>query len=88
MEVAAQEGEVFVTVTGNTQVLRAEHFAEMRDGAIVANAGHFDVEIDLAQLESMAVSRRRTTRPMVEEFTVELPGGGPGESCSWPKAAL
>ncbi len=77
MEVAAQEGEVFVTVTGNTQVLRAEHFAEMRDGAIVANAGHFDVEIDLAQLESMAVSRRRTTRPMVEEFTVELPGGAP-----------
>ncbi len=54
MELACAKGEVFVTVTGNTKVLRAEHFASMRDGAIVANAGHFDVEIDLAQLEAMA----------------------------------
>ena len=77
MAVAAREGEVFVTVTGNTQVLRAEHFAEMRDGAIVANAGHFDVEIDLVQLEAMAVGRRRTARPMVEEFTVNSPDGAP-----------
>jgi adenosylhomocysteinase len=75
MAVAAREGEVFVTVTGNTQVLRAEHFAEMRDGAIVANAGHFDVEIDLVQLEAMAEDRRRTVRPMVEEFTVISPDG-------------
>ncbi len=70
MAAAAREGEVFVTVTGNRQVLRAEHFAEMRDGAIVANAGHFDVEIDLVELEAMAEGRRRTVRPMVEEFTV------------------
>ncbi|MGD0874232.1 MAG: adenosylhomocysteinase [Acidimicrobiales bacterium] len=75
MEVAAREGEVFVTVTGNTQVLRAEHFAQMRDGAILANAGHFDVEIDLAQLEAMADDRRHTVRPMVEEFTVRSPEG-------------
>jgi adenosylhomocysteinase len=77
MAVAAREGEVFVTVTGNTQVLRAEHFALMRDGAIVANAGHFDVEIDLVALEAMAEGRRRTARPMVEEFTLRAPGGAP-----------
>jgi adenosylhomocysteinase len=47
----------------------------MRDGAIVANAGHFDVEIDLVQLEAMAEDRRRTVRPMVEEFTVISPDG-------------
>ena len=47
---AARDGEIFVTVTGNRDVLRAEHFAEMRDGAILANAGHFDVEIDLVGL--------------------------------------
>ena len=77
MAVAARQGEVFVTVTGNTQVLRAEHFAEMRDGAILANAGHFDVEIDIAQLEAMAKDRRRTARPMVEEFTLQSPGQVP-----------
>jgi adenosylhomocysteinase len=49
----------------------------MRDGAILANAGHFDVEIDLAQLEAMAEGRRRTARPLVEEFTVSPPGGTP-----------
>jgi len=75
MELAARTGEVFVTVTGNTKVLRAEHFAQMRDGAIVANAGHFDVEIDLAALEAMSAAHRRTPRPMVEEFTVTSPDG-------------
>src|SRR5271165_2662191 len=70
MAVAAREGEVFVTVTGNKEVVRAEHFAEMRDGAILANAGHFDIEIDVAGLEEMAEGRRRIVRPMVEEFTV------------------
>src|SRR5271165_5706290 len=68
MSVAAREGEVFVTVTGNREVVRAEHFAEMRDGAILANAGHFD--IDLIALEEMAEGRRRIVRPMVEEFTL------------------
>ncbi|MGO9334689.1 MAG: adenosylhomocysteinase [Acidimicrobiales bacterium] len=77
MAVAAREGEVFVTVSGNRQVLRAEHFAEMRDGAILANAGHFDVEIDLVGLEAMAEGRRRIVRPMVEEFTVTPSGGAP-----------
>ena len=44
---AAERGDVFVTVTGNRDVLRREHFARMKDGAVLANAGHFDVEIDL-----------------------------------------
>jgi len=61
----------------------------MRDGAIVANAGHFDVEIDLVQLEAMAEDRRRTVRPMVEEFTVISPDGrAAGGSGFSRKAAL
>jgi adenosylhomocysteinase len=75
MALAAREGEVFITVTGSRQVLRGEHFAEMRDGAILANAGHFDVEIDLVQLQEMARGRRRTVRPMVEEFSVVASDG-------------
>ncbi len=77
MAAAAREGEIFVTVTGNRQVLRAEHFAEMRDGAILANAGHFDIEIDVVGLERMAEGRRRIVRPMVEEFTVVASDGSP-----------
>ncbi|MGD0943712.1 MAG: adenosylhomocysteinase [Acidimicrobiales bacterium] len=77
MAAAARHGEVFVTVTGNREVLRAEHFAEMRDGAILANAGHFDVEIDLAGLAHLAAGRRRIVRPMVEEFTVTAHDGSP-----------
>ncbi|MGA3215468.1 MAG: adenosylhomocysteinase [Acidimicrobiales bacterium] len=77
MAVAARGGEVFVTVTGNRDVLRPEHFTEMRDGAILANAGHFDVEIDLLGLTAMAEGRRRMVRPMVEEFTVKAPDGSP-----------
>ena len=50
MDDAAAEGEIFITVTGNRDVLRAEHFERMPDGAIVANSGHFDVEIDLIAL--------------------------------------
>jgi len=76
MAAAAREGEIFVTVTGNREVLRAEHFAEMRDGAILANAGHFDIEIDVVGLERMAAGRR-IVRPMVEEFTVVGSDGSP-----------
>jgi adenosylhomocysteinase len=68
---AATQGDIFVTVTGNKHVLRAEHFEVMKDGAILANAGHFDIEIDLSSLAEMA-SARRTVRPEVEEFS--LPG--------------
>jgi adenosylhomocysteinase len=66
---AAEVGEVFITATGNIHVFRAEHFARMKDNAIVANAGHFDVEIDLAALTEMAESRR-IIRDNLEEFTL------------------
>ncbi|MDR7438634.1 MAG: adenosylhomocysteinase [Armatimonadota bacterium] len=69
---AARVGEVFVTVTGNRGVLRREHFEEMRDGAVLANAGHFNVEIDLEALEAMSIRRRRV-REHVDEYT--LPDG-------------
>ena len=67
---AAKVGQVFVTVTGDMHVLREEHFALMRDGTILANAGHFNVEIDLEALERMA-KKRRTVRDLVEEFTLK-----------------
>ena len=66
---AAPWGEVFVTLTGNCSVLRREHFEVMKDGAILANSGHFDVEIDIPALRSMAASERRV-RPMADEFTL------------------
>ena len=69
---AAPRGDLFITVTGNKSVLRKEHFAAMKDGAIVANSGHFNVEIDIPALERMS-SGRRTVRAFVEEF--RLPGG-------------
>jgi adenosylhomocysteinase len=70
MAEAAPRGDLFITVTGNKSVLRREHFAAMKDGAIVANSGHFNVEIDIPALERMA-SKRRTLRPFVEEFTLK-----------------
>ncbi|OGK78711.1 MAG: adenosylhomocysteinase [Candidatus Rokubacteria bacterium GWC2_70_16] len=69
---AAEAGDIFVTVTGNTTVIRREHFVAMKDGAILANSGHFNVEIDLESLGGLATARR-PIRPFVEEFT--LPGG-------------
>jgi adenosylhomocysteinase len=67
---AAEIGEVFITATGNLHVFRAEHFARMPDGAIIANAGHFDVELDLVALDEMSVSRR-VIRDNLEEYTLE-----------------
>ncbi|MBI2216524.1 MAG: adenosylhomocysteinase [Candidatus Rokubacteria bacterium] len=69
---AAELGDVFVTVTGNTTVIGAEHFQRMKDGAILSNSGHFNVEIDLEGLAKQSKSRR-TVRPFVEEFV--LPSG-------------
>ena len=69
---AAPVGDVFVTVTGNTSVIRKEHFARMKDGAILANSGHFNVEIDLDALAKLSQGRR-VVRPFVEEF--QLAGG-------------
>jgi adenosylhomocysteinase len=67
---AAERGDIFVTVTGSKSVLRAEHFERMKDGAILANAGHFDVEIDIAGLSSLADGPARRVLPLVEEFAV------------------
>jgi adenosylhomocysteinase len=69
---AARIGDIFVTVTGDTSVVRPEHFAMMKDGAILANSGHFNVEVDVAGLAAAAVSRRRV-RENVEEF--QMPCG-------------
>jgi len=69
MAEAAERGDVFVTVTGNTSVIGKRHFERMKDGAILANAGHFNVEIDLPALAALA-SARRAVRPFVEEFTL------------------
>jgi adenosylhomocysteinase len=74
---AAREGDIFITVTGDRDVLRREHFTTMKDGAILANSGHFDIEIDLSALAELAgPERRREVRPSVEEFVVT---GGSGD---------
>jgi adenosylhomocysteinase len=67
MEEAAKVGDFFVTVTGNLKVIRKEHFASMKDGAIVCNSGHFNVEIDIPALERLA-RRRKMVRDGVEQF--------------------
>jgi adenosylhomocysteinase len=69
---AAERGDVFITVTGGPGVLGAEHFERMKDGAVLANAGHFDVEIDLPALRGAATAVREV-RPLVEQYEV---GGG------------
>ena len=69
---ATVEGDVFITVTGNKNVIRLEHFKRMKNGAIIANAGHFNVEIDLMALEKLAVKKRKI-REYVEEY--QLPDG-------------
>ena len=65
---AAEWGEIFVTATGNLHVFRGEHFAKMRNGAILANSGHFDAELDLAALSEMAGGRVRNLRRDVQEY--------------------
>jgi adenosylhomocysteinase len=67
---AARAGDVFVTVTGNKHVLRMEHFDVMKDGAILSNAGHFDIELDLAALRAASVARR-PIRDNLEEFELQ-----------------
>jgi adenosylhomocysteinase len=69
MEEAAEIGDIFVTVTGNKGVLRQEHFRAMKNGAVICNSGHFNVEIDIPALEALARGRRRI-REFVEEFTL------------------
>lgn len=69
---AAEVGDVFITVTGNKHVLRMEHFDKMKDGVILANSGHFDIELDLASLRAESTGRRQI-RDNLEEF--EMPDG-------------
>src|SRR5216684_1633247 len=69
MNEAAKLGDVFCTVTGNKSVLTKEHFEVMKDGAIISNSGHFNVEIDIVALEKMS-SSKRTTRSSVEEYSL------------------
>lgn len=70
MSEAAKLGDIFCTVTGNINVIREEHFKVMKDGAIVSNSGHFNVEIDIPALERMAVKKRKV-RDFVDEYTLE-----------------
>ncbi|NLI16284.1 MAG: adenosylhomocysteinase [candidate division Zixibacteria bacterium] len=69
MKKAAPLGDVFITLTGDINVLTREHFRLMKDGAIVANSGHFNVEIDINSLKKMS-KKRRAVRPNVEEYTL------------------
>jgi adenosylhomocysteinase len=70
MSEAAPLGDIFCTLTGNIQVIREEHFLQMKDGAIVANSGHFNVEIDLTALERLSQGKR-PIRDFVEEFSLK-----------------
>jgi adenosylhomocysteinase len=70
MPEAAKLGDIFVTVTGNKSVLAAEHFEKMKDGAVLCNSGHFNVEIDIPALERLAISRK-PARPFVEEYSMK-----------------
>jgi adenosylhomocysteinase len=65
---AAPWGEIFITATGNINVFRREHFAAMRDGAMMANSGHFDAELDLVALREMAEGNVREVRTNVQEY--------------------
>jgi len=70
MEKASYIGDVFVTLTGDIHVLSAKYFKNMKDGAIIANSGHFDVEIDVPALEKMSKSKKRV-REFVDEYTMQ-----------------
>src|SRR5882672_1564776 len=70
MNEAAKIGDVFCTVTGNKNVLAKEHYDVMKNGAIISNSGHFNVEIDIPALEKMA-SSKRATRNSVEEYSMK-----------------
>ena len=67
---AAKSGDIFVTTTGDTSVIRKEHFALMKDGAIVANSGHFNVEIDIPALEKISKNKKRI-REFVDEYILK-----------------
>jgi adenosylhomocysteinase len=70
MHQAAPLGDLFITATGNIDVIDRDDFLAMRDGVVLANAGHFNAEINLAELDAMAEGERRTLRPLVEEYSL------------------
>jgi adenosylhomocysteinase len=70
MEQAAPIGEVFITVTGNKNVVDARHIPLLKDGAILANSGHFNAEIDIPTLEKLSNGKKREVKPYVEEYTI------------------
>jgi len=70
MNEAARIGDVFITVTGNKSVLAHEHFEKMKDGAVISNSGHFNVEIDIPALEKLS-SGKKIARPFVDEYTMK-----------------
>jgi adenosylhomocysteinase len=70
MAEAVKIGDIFVTLTGDVNVIRREHFEKMKDGAIICNSGHFNVEIDLTTLEKIKVKKRKV-RDFVEEYTLK-----------------
>jgi adenosylhomocysteinase len=67
---AAKIGDVFVTITGDKNVIDKEHFTAMKDGAIMANSGHFNVEINIPALENLS-KKKETLRPFVEQYTLK-----------------
>jgi adenosylhomocysteinase len=67
---AAKIGDIFVTITGDKNVIDKEHFQAMKDGAIMANSGHFNVEINIPALESLS-KKKETIRPFVEQYTLK-----------------
>jgi adenosylhomocysteinase len=73
MSDAVKEGDVFITVTGNRHVIDGNHFAEMKDGAIVCNSGHFDLELNLVALAEMS-EEKKNLRPFVDEFKLKSNG--------------
>jgi adenosylhomocysteinase len=68
---AVKVGDVFVTLTGNKHVLRSEHFQAMKDGAIIANSGHFNVEIDIPALEKLAGGKKQRIRDYVDQYVLK-----------------
>ena len=68
---AAEFGDIFITVTGNRGVLRREHFERMKDGAVIANAGHFDVEVDIAALRQVATGEPEDVLPLVQRYDLD-----------------
>src|SRR5688572_24572577 len=68
---AAERGDLFITVTGNRGVLRGEHFERMKDGAVIANAGHFDVEVDIGALQDAATGPPEDVLPLVQRYELD-----------------